>query len=277
MQPTISLTEAAQQLGVHYMTAYRYVRTGRLPATKVGGVWHVPIAAVEAFGSSPAPDGRIDRHARLEERLLASDEAGAWDIVEGALASGLDPREIHLQVITPALVDIGRRWEQGELPISDEHRATAVASRIIARLGPLFTRPGRRRGTIVLGAPAHDQHALPSAMAADLLRSHGFDVIDLGANTPAESFVDTARGDAVFAIGLCITTTDNEESIRTTLGEIRSRTTTPIVVGGAAKVEPARLTAWGASVTTDSADAMLEAFESFVADRTRAESAAGRN
>lgn len=276
MQPTISLTEAAQHLGVHYMTAYRYVRTGRLPATKVGGVWHVPVSAIESFGSSPAADGRVDRHARLEERLLASDEAGAWDIVEGALASGLDPRDIHLQIITPALVDIGRRWEQGELPIADEHRATAVASRIIARLGPLFTRPGRRRGTIVIGAPALDQHAIPSAMAADLLRSHGFDVIDLGANTPAESFVHAAGDDAVFAIGICITTADNEDSIRSTLREIRSVTTVPIVVGGAAKVESEEVQRWGASIATDSAEAMIDAFETFVAERTRPASASGR-
>ena len=30
----ITLQEAADRLGVHYMTAYRYVRTGRMPATR---------------------------------------------------------------------------------------------------------------------------------------------------------------------------------------------------------------------------------------------------
>ena len=33
---TLGLRECAERLGVHYMTAYRYVRTGMLPATKVG-------------------------------------------------------------------------------------------------------------------------------------------------------------------------------------------------------------------------------------------------
>ena len=32
----ITLHEAAARLGVHYMTAYRYVRTGRLPAERDG-------------------------------------------------------------------------------------------------------------------------------------------------------------------------------------------------------------------------------------------------
>lgn len=37
----IGLRDAAERLGVHYMTAYRYVRLGVLPAEKVGGEWQV--------------------------------------------------------------------------------------------------------------------------------------------------------------------------------------------------------------------------------------------
>ena len=49
---TISLTEAAERLDVHYMTAYRYVRTGRLHATKQGGQWVVPVEEVENFNTA---------------------------------------------------------------------------------------------------------------------------------------------------------------------------------------------------------------------------------
>ena len=42
----VTLTEAAALLGVHYMTAYRYVRTGRLPAIKDGAEWRVRAADV---------------------------------------------------------------------------------------------------------------------------------------------------------------------------------------------------------------------------------------
>ena len=37
----LTLPQVADKLGVHYMTAYRYVRTGRLPATRVKGAWQV--------------------------------------------------------------------------------------------------------------------------------------------------------------------------------------------------------------------------------------------
>ena len=51
---TVSLPEAAELLGVHYMTAYRYVRTGRLEARVVRGVWQVERRAIELFLRSPA-------------------------------------------------------------------------------------------------------------------------------------------------------------------------------------------------------------------------------
>ena len=39
----IELREAAERLGVHYMTAYRHVRTGRLPAVQRGGRWYMDL------------------------------------------------------------------------------------------------------------------------------------------------------------------------------------------------------------------------------------------
>ena len=53
----LTLQEAADELGVHYMTAYRYVRLGMLEATKRGRSWVVHREDLEAFRTSPAPDG----------------------------------------------------------------------------------------------------------------------------------------------------------------------------------------------------------------------------
>ena len=39
-----------------------------------------------------------------------------------------------------------------------------------------------------------DHHALPTAMLRDLLRHRNFDVVDLGAHTPASSIIDRGVG-----------------------------------------------------------------------------------
>ena len=51
----LSLRAAADQLGVHYMTAYRYLRLGTLPAKKVNGVWQVRTGDLRAVAGREQP------------------------------------------------------------------------------------------------------------------------------------------------------------------------------------------------------------------------------
>jgi excisionase family DNA binding protein len=240
----LTLQEAADALGVHYMTAYRYVRLGLLPAAKSGGTWRVMTADLDEFraGGPTAPqiDGGSRRRApwaeRLEARLLAGDARGAWGVVEAALAAGAELEDIYLDVLAPAMGAIGDRWERGELDISLEHRATGIAMRLIGRLGPRFVRRGRTRGAVVLGAPAGERHALPVALVADLLRQHGWEVSDLGADVPDESFVHAVLNTPdVVAVGISITTVDCLESAGRALAALRAATEgISLVVGGRA-------------------------------------------
>jgi excisionase family DNA binding protein len=43
----VNLKTAARMLGVHYQTAYRYVRSGELVAVKVGSSYNISLGAVE--------------------------------------------------------------------------------------------------------------------------------------------------------------------------------------------------------------------------------------
>jgi excisionase family DNA binding protein len=240
----LTLQEAADTLGVHYMTAYRYVRLGLLPAVKSGGTWRVSPADVLEFRSggpmSPQLDGGSRRRApwaeRLEARLLAGDARGAWGVVEAALAAGAELEEIYLEVLAPAMASIGERWERGELDVSMEHRASGIAMRLIGRLGPRFVRRGRTRGAVVVGAPAGERHALPVALVSDLLRQHGWEVSDLGADVPDESFVHAVVNTPdVVAVGVSVTTDAGLESARRAFAALRAAVPqVTLVVGGRA-------------------------------------------
>ena len=208
----LTLQQAADELGVHYMTAYRYVRLGQLEATKVGGGWRVTRDAIHAFtaGHAATADDAPRQPApwsdRLEARLLAGDAQGAWGVVESAMAGGVDVADVYTQVLSPALHSIGDRWAAGEIDVAVEHRASGIATRIVGRLGSRAVRRGRPRGTIVVGSPMGERHALVVAVLADLLRLEGWDVCDLGADTPSDSFVHVlSTMDSVTAVGLSVT------------------------------------------------------------------------
>lgn len=239
-EPRITLQEAADRLAMHYMTAYRYVRTGRLPARREGSRWTVSATDVEALLDRPARrprgTGVPASKGQLEDRLVDGDEAGAWAVINAALASGLEPAGAHLELLSPALRSIGDRWAAGSLSVASEHRAAAVAVRVIGRLGPLFARPGRKRGAVVVGSVSGELHALPSAMLADVLRGAGFEVIDLGANTPAESFAESASSaHRLIAVLVGATVGGNDQSLSDAVRAVRSSMPgVPVLAGGAA-------------------------------------------
>lgn len=220
----LTLQEAADVLSVHYMTAYRYVRLGQLGAEKRGSVWRVPRGEVDRLladrgEGGDRPRGRVAEPAnwaeRLEARLRAGDEPGSWGVIAAALSSGTEPADVYLGLIAPALRGIGEAWAAGEIDIGVEHRATVIVMRLIGRLGPRFARRGRSRGTVVLGAPAGDRHGLPAALLSDLMRGAGFDVVDLGADSPVEAFVGAGRdAERLVAVAVGVTTSSNEVSVR---------------------------------------------------------------
>ncbi len=205
----LTLHEAAEVLGVHYMTAYRYVRLGLLNASKSGGTWRVTSADLDLFRTGAAPEiGRRDAPwaERLQSRLMAGDARGAWSVVEAALAAGAEVDEIYLEVLSPAMTAIGDGWQRGEVDVAVEHRATGIAMRIVGRLGPRFTRRGRSRGSVVVGSPVGERHSLPLAMLSDLVRGGGWEVSDLGADVPDDSFVMAAAAmPDLDAVGISIT------------------------------------------------------------------------
>ena len=237
----ISLQEAASRLGVHYMTAYRYVRTGRLPARRDGAQWFVDPRDLDRMQHQDhaRPAGRrakADRTAILTARMTAGDEAGAWRVIDDALASGMDPAGVYLDLLAPVLRGVGAGWAAGTVTIAEEHRASAVALRLIGRLGPQFARRGRKRGIVIIGAPAGDQHSLPGAIVADLLRGEGFEVIDLGANTPDSSFAETVQDAArLVAVVIGVTAPGCDNAVQSVVQALRrSGSTVPVLVGGAA-------------------------------------------
>jgi excisionase family DNA binding protein len=252
----LTLHEVADLLGVHYMTVYRYVRLGLLEADKVVGSWQVtPAALAELRDRSVVPPGSPTRGRRrapwaerLEHRLVAGDAGGSWSVVEAALAAGAELDEVYLDIVAPALRTIGRRWAEGALDVAIEHRASVITGRLLGRLGPRFQRRGRSRGTVLLGAPAGEHHALPVALLADVVRGRGWDVSDLGADVPVRSFARAAAAsERLRMVGVSISTPESMRAGGETIAALRGALDgVPILAGGHAVVDEAHARAIGA-------------------------------
>lgn len=234
----LTLHEAADELGVHYMTAYRYVRLGLLDAVKLGGIWHVRRSAIDHFraGSERSPVRAGERAPwaeRFEARLVDGDAQGARGVVEKAMSSGASLDSIYLTVLTPAMVNIGERWSAGDLEIGVEHRASAIAMRLIGQIGPRSTRPGRSRGEVVLASTVGERHVLPIALLSDLMRLEGWDVVDLGTDLPTSSLVGMLEAvPETVALGLSASSTVCFDSMIETCAAVRQAVPDLLIVAG---------------------------------------------
>jgi excisionase family DNA binding protein len=263
------LREAAARLGVHYMTAYRYVRLGRLPATQRGGRWWVDAEDLERLvadlpAAAPPRRGRASLAAyrpRLLSRLVDGDESSAWKVLESAMVAGAPAKAVVLDILAPVLREVGDAWECGDLTVGTEHRATAVAIRLVGRLGPHLVRRGRPRGTVVLAGAAGDPHSLPVSMLAAVLRGEGWPVVDLGADTPAESVVAAVQAvpDGPRAVGLSLSARGNSGAVREAVRAVRQAAPeVTVLVGGPATTSPDDASALGADAWAGDAAGVLD-------------------
>jgi excisionase family DNA binding protein len=239
----LSLQEAADLLGVHYMTIYRRVRLGMLPARKVDGTWWVDRADLER-ATTTAARGRRRRgtaqprasmwQQRLQERMLRGDVAGSWQVVEAAMTSGFEPGEIYVGLLAPSLHAIGTAWRSGVVSVDQEHLASSVAATLIGRLGPRFVHRGRKKGVVIVAMPPGERHGLGVAMLSDILADAGYAVLNLGPDTPTASLVAAMReAGRLAAVIVSVVDTDRRPAARRLLAAARrERPPVPLLVGG---------------------------------------------
>ena len=197
----VTLQEAAGRIGVHYQTAYRWVRSGALPATKVSGAYRVGVGDLEAFDAErrrprPPPPARVvrdwGRFARqLHEALAAGEEGAARELMEDLVADGVRLVDCCDHLLGPAMRLIGDEWAARQLTIADERRASSICERLLGRFTP--SPPGRPRGVAVVCSPPTDEHKLPGEMATVALREDHWRVHHLGVGVPFEDLVGMIR------------------------------------------------------------------------------------
>jgi MerR family transcriptional regulator, light-induced transcriptional regulator len=226
----MQLRDAADILGVHYQTAYGWVRQGTLPARKTPRGYEVSeddvrdLAARRAAGAEPPQEVRVRDWAaqadRLYTALMAGDEARARQGFD-RLAAGTPIVGLCDRVIAPALHRVGLAWAAGQVSIAEEHRATAICARLLAPRAR--QQQGRPRGVAVTTTPPGEHHALPSLMAAACLREDRWQVHDLGADLPTADLVGFADEVGATLVVLSPSTGDSVRLAARQVREIRAR------------------------------------------------------
>jgi len=228
---------------------------------------------LDHFGGTAGRRARSKRRdvpprERLGRAVADGDRQGSAALAAEALAGGAEALDLLLQTLTPAIQTLGEQFARRERFIPHLIAGAEAMQEAVAVLEPQLQAAGReRRGTVVFGTVAGDVHDIGKNICVLMLRSFGFEVVDLGRSVEAASFVEAAvqhDADIVAMSALMTTTMGQMKVVIEALRDAGCRART--LVGGAV-VTPEAAREMGADAYGPDAGAVVEVSESLVDGR----------
>jgi methanogenic corrinoid protein MtbC1 len=206
--------------------------------------------------------GVVELRERYVDALVDGDPAQAAALLHAATSDGIDVRTLYLQVLQPALYEIGRRWEEAEISIAQEHLATATTQSLMAHLAERLgaERPSRR-GRIALVASAEGElHSIGARMVADFLEADGWDVLFVGALSPVDALAEMAAARGVDVVALSASLSERLPEVNAAVRALAALEPRPLIaVGGQAfSGDPAAALATGADLYANNPEALVK-------------------
>jgi methanogenic corrinoid protein MtbC1 len=176
--------------------------------------------------------------AKLREAILTIDEAQALETTQRLLDQGADPQSILDSGLTEALLELGRRWNEGKVFLPEVVVASQIFAKCNALVEPVLLAGGETKsGPLVLLATVKgDLHDLGKNIVGALLKTGAFTVKDLGRDVPTEKIIEETRQLKPRIIGLSAllsTTIPEQEKVIRKLEEAGLRADVKVMVGGA--------------------------------------------
>ena len=173
----------------------------------------------------------------IQDGLNDGDAEVVKNATEKALKMGISADVVITTALIPIMEQIGKEFRNGNIFIPDVLMSSRAMHASLYVLKPLIIESNlkRKKGLIVIGTVAGDLHDIGKNMVSMTLQGDGYEVIDLGIDVPATSFISAIQRykPDILAMSALLTTTIGElkHVIQAMINEgIRDRV--KIVVGG---------------------------------------------
>jgi len=194
----------------------------------------------------------------LIEAFTSIQEDEAVKLAKELLEGGTDPLYV-IEVCKDAVRIIGDRFEAGQVFLPELIMAGEIMASISSEVKPILQadEESGSRGKILFGTVEGDIHDIGKDIVVFLLEANGFEVIDLGVNVPAATFVEQIRTTEATVVGLSGLLSLAFDSMKATVQAIEEaglREGVKIMIGGGPVdervCECAKADAWGDNAMT---------------------------
>jgi corrinoid protein of di/trimethylamine methyltransferase len=174
---------------------------------------------------------------KLYDQVINGEIDSIDTTVNDALNAGIAPMEIITKYLTPAMKEIGIRFEAGDLFIPEMMVSAQTTQKALTILKPLLAdRTTFSKGRVVAGTVKGDLHDIGKWLVCTMLDAAGFEVIDLGVDIPPDKFVEAVKvhKPQIIAMSALLTTTmSNMKLTIEALEKENLRKDLVVLVGGA--------------------------------------------
>jgi len=221
-------------------------------------------AFIRHFASAPQPaSGTIaatgaNPSGRVRQAILEGNREDIVSLIDRALAAGEEAAHLVDEVMIPAIVEVGDRFDR-KAYFLPQLIASAEAMRTgVGHLEPKLRQKAsrRQRGTVLLATVEGDIHDIGKNIVALMMKNHGYTVIDLGKDVPAQAIIAAMKKRKPDAVGLSALMT----TTMVRMGEVIDRAAQAGLCGrfllGGAVVTKAYADSLGASYARDGVEAV---------------------
>jgi 5-methyltetrahydrofolate--homocysteine methyltransferase len=156
-------------------------------------------------------------------------------LIDDQLRKGVSPVDLVDAELIPAINEVGERYERKEYFLPQLLLSAETMQLGFERLKPLLeqvTRP--RKATVVMATVEGDIHDIGKNIVSLMLRNHGFTVVDLGKDVPAERIAAAALEHGAQLVGLSALMTTTMTRMAEVVELLRKRQIPArVMVGGA--------------------------------------------
>lgn len=185
------------------------------------------------------------------EAVIKGDEEAAVGVANKVIAEGLNPLEIISDGFAKGMITVGDLFAKEEYALPEVLLSAGAMQDAMDVLDPHIPRQDvkKKMGVVVIGTVQGDIHEIGKRIVGTMLEVYGFEVHDLGADVPIETFIEKAKelkADIVATSALMTTTMMSQKKLEEALKEAGLRDSVKTMVGGAAVTKE-----WADSIGAD--------------------------
>lgn len=172
---------------------------------------------------------------KITEAIRDGDSYDIGELVQAELDAGTDPHKV-LDAMTTGLDECGKLFESGEYFLPELMMAGEAFSEGMEILEPKLAGDAMgQEGKVVIGTVSGDVHDIGKNLVSFLLKSAGFEVIDIGTDRTTEDFIQavkTHQPDVLGMSALLTTTMLGMEEVIKAMDSEGLRPKTKVIIGG---------------------------------------------